>query len=509
MRALLSVYDKTNIVALGRGLVALGYEIVSTGGTLRALQEAGLPALAVAEVTGSPEILDGRVKTLHPTIHGGMQARRDDPAQMATLDAQGIVPIDLVAANLYPFAETVTDPRVAETDAIEQIDIGGPAMIRAAAKNFPGVIVLTNPGDYQPALDALQTGPFPLAERRRLAARAFAHVAAYDTVIADFLRDDSFPAELSIAGDKARELRYGENPHQRAAAYRRRLPGPARPGVLDAVRLTGKELSFNNLIDADAAWAAATAFDDPAVAIIKHAIPCGLACRNSVENAFAAALAGDPVSAFGGIVGLNRPLDGATARRLVDSFFEVVIAPAFDDDARKALRPKRNLRLLEMPASSPAASLASWDVRFIGGGMLVQDANDGPDDPTAWAVVSQRDPSAAEWADLRFAWRAVRFVKSNAIVIARDRALVGVGSGQPNRLVSVHLAAMTAGPRATGAALASDAFFPFADGVAAAAEAGVTAIVQPGGSIRDAEVIAAADAAGLVMVFTSIRHFRH
>lgn len=512
MRALLSVYDKTGIVELARGLIELGYELISTGGTMRALSAAGVPALQVATVTGSPEILDGRVKTLHPAIHGALLARRDDPAHLASLADHDITPIDLVAVNLYPFAETIAGSEVTINDAIEQIDIGGPTMIRAAAKNFPGVIVLTNPADYQPALDALRVGPVPLDQRRQLAARAFAHVAAYDTVVAAYLGDDTFPAELTIAGDKAMDLRYGENPQQRAAAYRRRVAAPTRPGVLEGAQLAGKALSFNNLLDADAAWNAATAFADPTVAIIKHAIPCGLASRDELEPAFAAALAGDPVSAFGGIVAANRRLDGATARQIVATFFEVIIAPGFDSDARDALAGKKQLRLLDMPAvfgPDGAGHAAPWDVRLIGGGFLVQEADAAADDPADWTVVTERQPSPAEWDDLRFAWQAVRFVKSNAIVLVRERTLVGVGSGQPNRLVSVRLAATNAGERATGATLASDAFFPFADGIEAAVAAGVTAFVQPGGSVRDAEVIAAADAAGVSMVFTGTRHFRH
>jgi phosphoribosylaminoimidazolecarboxamide formyltransferase/IMP cyclohydrolase len=512
MRALLSVYDKSNIVELARGLIDLGYEIVSTGGTLRAVEAAGVPVLAVAEVTGSPEILDGRVKTLHPAIHGGLLARRDDPAHLASLAAHDIAPIDLVAVNLYPFAQTIAAPDVTLTDALEQIDIGGPTMIRAAAKNFPDVIVLTNPADYRPVLDALRTATVTLTDRRRLAARAFAHVAAYDAVVADYLRDDEFPIELAVAGDKVQDLRYGENPQQRAAAYRRRVAGvPRLPrlGVLDAVQLAGKELSFNNLLDADAAWSAATAFPEPTVAIVKHAIPCGLAGRDALAEAFSAALEGDPVSAFGGIVAANRQIDGETARQLAEVFFEVVIAPGFDDEARDALVRRKQLRLLDMPAPESDSGPPPWDLRLIGGGFLVQDADDAADDPAGWRVVTQAQPDAAAWNDLRFAWRAVRFVKSNAIVLARDRALVGVGSGQPNRLVSVRLATAAAGDRAQGAALASDAFFPFADGVEAALAAGVTAIIQPGGSVRDAEVIAAADAAGVSMVFTGIRHFRH
>ena len=513
MRALVSVSDKTGVVDLARELVALGYEIVSTGGTLQTLTAAGLPVTPVAAVTAFPEILDGRVKTLHPAIHAGLLARRDDPDHRATLAAHGFVPIDLVVANLYPFARTVADRDVSLDDAVEQIDVGGPAMIRAAAKNFRHVVVLTDAADHASTLAALRQGGPDLPRRRALAAKAFAHVAAYDTVVADYLRgpdDPAFPDELSIAGRKVRDLRYGENPHQRAAAYRRLGAGLAPPGLLDATQLAGKELSFNNLLDADAAWRALAGFVEPTVAIVKHTIPCGLATRPRLDDAFAAALAGDPISAFGGIVALNRPVDGATAARLTDIFFEVVIAPGFDVAARDTLARKRDLRLLLLPPdpdhpSSPPA----WDVRPIAGGLLVQQADAVADDPAGWRVVTRRAPTDDEWADLRYAWAAVRRVTSNAIVLVRDRAVVGVGSGQPNRLESVRLATAKAGTRAAGAALASDAFFPFADGVEAAIGAGVAAVVQPGGSIRDREVTAAADAAGIAMVVTGVRHFRH
>jgi len=514
MRALLSVYDKSGVVELARGLVDLGWDVVSTGGTLRAIVAADVPATAVADVTGFPEILDGRVKTLHPAIHGGLLARRDDPGHMSELDRHGIVSISLVAANLYPFAATVRDPAVALDDAVEQIDIGGPALIRAAAKNFAAVTVLTDPTDYTTALNALRAGDVSVERRRTLAAKAFAHVSAYDAVVAEYLRsgeEERFPAELTFAGRKAQDLRYGENPQQRAAAYRRLVAGPSPPGVLDAIQLSGKELSFNNLLDADAAWAATRAFGEPTVAIVKHTIPCGLATRQTLTDAFAAALAGDPVSAFGGIVALNREVDGETARRMADTFFEVVIAPAFAAEARETLGRKKQLRLLRLDPGQQSNDRPrqSLDVRPIAGGLLVQDADDARDDPASWRVVTRRAPTESEWADLRYAWEAARHVKSNAIVLVKDRAVVGVGSGQPNRLESVAIAARKAGDRAAGAALASDAFFPFADGVETAAAAGVAAIAQPGGSIRDEEVIAAADAAGLAMVFTGVRHFRH
>jgi phosphoribosylaminoimidazolecarboxamide formyltransferase/IMP cyclohydrolase len=510
MRALLSVYDKTGIVAFGHGLTALGYELVSTGGTLAALRTAGLAVTAVSDVTGFPEILDGRVKTLHPHIHGGLLARRDDLDHLATLAEHEIAPIDVVAANLYPFAETVAQADVSLADALEQIDIGGPAMIRAAAKNFPDVAVLTDPADYSPALDVLRAGEPSLAWRRALAAKAFAHTAAYDTVAAEYLRDPGeWPAEVSFAGRLARPLRYGENLQQRAAAYTRQRAGPPAAGVLDAEQLAGKELSFNNLLDADAAWRAVQGFDEPAVVIVKHTIPCGLAVRGDLAAAFAEALQGDPVSAFGGIVALNRRVDAETARRLSEVFFEVVIAPGFADDALEQLDKKKALRLLAMPGFAECAPAADWDVRPIAGGFLVQTADDLPADPASWRVVTARPPDARERDDLVFAWQAVRHVKSNAIVLVRDRVLIGVGNGQPNRVESVRLAVGKAGERASGAVLASDAFFPFADGLEAAVAAGVTAAVQPGGSVRDDEVIAAADRAGLAMLFTGTRHFRH
>lgn len=511
MRALLSVYDKTGLVPFARGLAALGFELVSTGGTLTALEREGIPARAVQDVTGFPEMLDGRVKTLHPVIHGGLLARRDDPEHLRQIAEHAIAPIDLVAVNLYPFAATVADPKVADADAIEQIDIGGPAMLRSAAKNHPGVLVVSSPDDYAPVLAALEAGTVDAALRRSLAAKAFAHTAAYDATVAAYLTGplpEIWPAEISVAGQLTETLRYGENPHQRAAAYRRLIPGAAPKGVLDAVQLSGKELSFNNLLDADAAWAALRPFDDgPAVAIIKHTIPCGLAVRDNPLAAYQAALAGDPVSAFGGIVAINRPVADDLADAIAGHFFEVILAPAFSEGARERLGRKKALRLLKMPESANAIRV--WDLRAIAGGLLVQEPDDQAADYSTWRVVSQRQPTGIELDGLRFAWNAVRAVKSNGIVLASDRAIVGVGSGQPNRVESVRIAVRGAGERAAGSVLGSDAFFPFADGLEAAAAAGVTAAVQPGGSMRDAEVIAAADAAGMALVFTGVRHFRH
>jgi phosphoribosylaminoimidazolecarboxamide formyltransferase/IMP cyclohydrolase len=510
MRALLSVYDKTGIVPFARGLVALGAEVVSTGGTLAAIRGAGIPAMAVADVTGFPEILGGRVKTLHPRIHGGILARPGVPSDAAELATHAIARFDLVAVNLYPFEATVAAPDVSEAEAVEQIDIGGPAMLRAAAKNYSAVLPLCDPADFEPVLAALGGAGLDNGARRALAARAFAHTAAYDAAVAAWLLGDApvWPDELSVAGRKRLDLRYGENPHQRAAAYARVLPGAAPTGVLAAEQLAGKELSYNNLLDADAAWATVAPFAEPAVAIVKHTIPCGLALRDDLERAYAAALAGDPVSAFGGIVAANQPLDGATAAAIAERFYEVIVAPGFDEAALETLGRKKALRLLRIPGGS-GAGLRPPEVRSILGGLLVQEPDDLPDDPAAWTLVSRRAPTDTERADLAFAWQVVRAVKSNGIVLAKERALVGVGSGQPNRVESVRIALRGAGERAAGSVLASDAFFPFADGVEEAVRAGVTAIVQPGGSVRDAEVIAAADAAGAAMLVTGMRHFRH
>jgi phosphoribosylaminoimidazolecarboxamide formyltransferase/IMP cyclohydrolase len=510
MRALLSVYDKTGLVAFARGLASLGFEIVSTGGTKSAIAAAGIPVMAVSEVTGFPEMLEGRVKTLHPMIHGGILARRDVAGDVEALARHGITPFDLVAVNLYPFEATVAAPGVTMAEAVEQIDIGGPAMLRATAKNFRFVLPVCDPGDYPAILDGLSAGEIGLARRQALAAKAYAHTAAYDAAVAEWLRDPDagWPSEIAVAGRKTQDLRYGENPHQRAAAYRRVTAGGGPAGLLDAEQLAGKELSFNNLLDADAAWGAIRGFTDPAICIVKHTIPCGLAERATAAEAFDAALAGDPVSAFGGIVASNRPVDGAMAAAIADRFFEVIVAPGFDEAALDALGRKRALRLLRMPEAA-AGGRAVPDFRAIAGGLLVQDADTIADDPGAWRVVSKRQPDAAELANLAFAWRAVRAIKSNGIALAADRALVGAGSGQPNRLESVRIALRVAGDRARSAALASDAFFPFADGVEAAIAGGVTAVIQPGGSVRDDEVIAAADAAGIAMVLTGRRHFRH
>ena len=508
MRALISVYDKTGVVEFGRRIAAAGYELISTGGTHRTLtEEGGLQVRQVADVTGSPEILDGRVKTLHPVIHGGLLARRQSPEQMAELSSHGIDTIDLVAVNLYPFVATIRRPGVTLDEALENIDIGGPTMLRAAAKNFPSVAVVVDPDDYGWVADKLAGGGLSDDDRRGLAAKAFRHVSEYDSAVTGYLEaadEESLPSRLTITLDKVAGLRYGENPHQPGALYA--PPGESPAGIAGARQLHGRELSYNNLMDADAAWRTVSDFAEPTVAVVKHNNPCGLASRDSVAEAYQLAYEGDTVSAFGGIVAINRQVDAATAQAMDPIFYEVVIAPGYDGDALEILQRKRNLRILTAGAAQEGGAL---DLRPIAGGMLVQGADDIAEDPAEWKTVTEREPSAGERQDLAFAWKAAKHIKSNAIVFAKDRALVGMGAGQPNRVVSVHLSQRIAGDKAKGAVLASDAFFPFPDNIELAAEAGVTAIVQPGGSVRDEEVIAAADRAGLAMVFTGVRHFRH
>ncbi|MGC4192313.1 MAG: bifunctional phosphoribosylaminoimidazolecarboxamide formyltransferase/IMP cyclohydrolase [Thermomicrobiales bacterium] len=513
MRALLSVYDKTGVVDFARALLDLGYELISTGGTFTAISEAGLPVRQVADVTGSPEILDGRVKTLHPRIHGGLLARRDVPDHMAQLAEHDIEPIDIVASNLYPFERVVATPGASAEDIIENIDIGGPAMVRASAKNFASVLIVTSPDDYEAVIASLREGAPDLAFRRKLAAKAYAHVSAYDALIAQYLRDvdgTAFPDELSIPLRLAAMPKYGENPQQQAAAYRRLRPGTPERGLLDAELLVGDALSFNNYLDADAAWQAAQLLDGTGVAIVKHMVPCGLAQRESLVEAYIAAYEGDTVSAYGGIVALNRPVDATTATQMRKIKLDIIIAPDYDEDALASLSKKKGTRILRLAnrdATAPRSTTV--DVRPIGGGLLVQTPDNAQDDPTVWTVVTERKPTTAELRDMAFAWQAARLVKSNAIVFAKDDAVIGLGAGQPNRLESVAIAARKAGDRAQGAAMASDAYFPFADGIEQAIAAGVTAVVQPGGSIRDGDVIAAANAAGITMAFTGIRHFRH
>ncbi len=502
-RALLSVWDKTGLVDFARGLAEAGVELIASGGTAQALHEAGLPVTTVEDLTGLPTILGGRVKTLHPAIHGGILARATDE-DAATLAAQGWAAIDFVVVNLYPFEQTIARPGVTRAEAIEQIDIGGVALIRAAAKNASRVTVLVSPDDYGAVLDEVRaSGDTSPATRARLALKAFWRTAAYDAAIAAYLGaaapdGDALPDTLTLALPKALTLRYGENPHQQAALY-----APTGVGPLGGALLQGKALSYNNLLDLDAAWRCATDFGGTTMVIVKHLSPCGVAQGKTLAEAFMAALASDPVSAFGGVIAASAPFDHDAAEALGDLFVEAIAAPAFTDAARAALASRKNCRLLEM-GDQPAPA---YELRAVRGGVLAQtlDADQGE----AWQVVSRRVPTEAEMAALRFAWKAVAHVKSNAIVFAQGRATVGIGGGLPSRVDAVRLAAVKAGERARGAAMASDAFFPFPDGVEAAAEAGVTAVVEPGGSVRDEDVIAAADRRGVALVFTGVRHFRH
>lgn len=510
MRALLSVSNKDGIVELGQELASLGYELISTGGTWQALTDAGLEVLQVSDVTGSPEMLDGRVKTLHPKIHGGILARRDLETHREEMQAHEIVGIDLVASNLYPFESTVQNDGLTEQDVVEQIDIGGPAMVRAAAKNFAHVIIVTDPADYAAVISKLKDNTLSLQDRRQLAARAFGHVSTYDALVAEYLRGDqeSFPEELSIGMRLAKTPKYGENSHQDARAYTRLRAGKPVPGLLNAEVLKGDELSFNNYLDADAAWTAAQLFEDPTVAIIKHTVPCGLATRDSLEDAYLAAFEGDKVSAFGGIVALNRTVDLATADQMRKLKLDIILAPDYDADALAMLEKKKATRILKMP-NREGNRVPELDIRPINGGLLVQQPDIDAEDPTSWTVVTEKAPTDQEMADLQYAWRVIPQIKSNAIVFVKDQAIVGLGAGQPNRLESVAIASRKAGDHAHGAVMASDAFFPFADGIQEAIAAGVTAVIQPGGSLRDDEVIAAANEAGISMVFTGRRHFRH
>ena len=516
-RALISVSDKSGLVPFAQALAARGVEILSTGGSAAALRAAGVTVTEVSEHTGFPEILDGRVKTLVPQIHGGLLGRRDLPAHVAQMAQHGIAPIDLLAVNLYPFEATVARGASAE-DCVENIDIGGPALIRAAAKNHDFVTVLTEPEQYAEVLAELEArGGTTLPLRRRLAGAAYARTAAYDAAIAAWFaqqRQEAFPPRLTIAGSLRQTLRYGENPHQQAAFYASGL----RPGIATATQAQGKELSYNNLNDTDAAYECVAEFDAPTVVIVKHANPCGVASATSLAAAWDAAFRCDPVSPFGGIVALNRILDGAAAEKIAAIFTEVIIAPDADAEARAVLARKKNLRLL-LAGGLPDPAAAGLTFRSLAGGFLAQSRDAGRVAAGDLKVVTKRAPTAAELEDLLFAFRVCKHVKSNAIVYAKGGATVGIGAGQPNRVDSARIAAWKSeeaakaaglpGRLTEGSVVASDAFFPFADGLEAAVAAGATAVIQPGGSIRDAEVIAAADAAGVAMVFTGIRHFRH
>jgi phosphoribosylaminoimidazolecarboxamide formyltransferase / IMP cyclohydrolase len=543
-RALVSVFHKDGLDRLAAALAGAGVEVVSTGSTAATLEGHGLRVTRVEDLTGFPELLDGRVKTLHPKVHAGLLADRGKPGHQAELDAAGIAPFDLVVVNLYPFEETVADPDTDPALAVERIDVGGPAMIRAAAKNHAWVAVVCDPGDYPQVASALAAGGTTLQERRTLAARAFARTAAYDTAVTGWMDTQvaphppgpalhppgpvpgppvgerspageasvtghpqpPFPERLAVGGRLRQALRYGENPHQGAAFYA--SEGPGGPwGLGAAVQVAGKELSYNNLLDADAALALAAEHGErPFATIVKHTNPCGAAFGATLEEAYAGALEGDPVSAFGGVVGLSRPLDAATAKRVAGIFTEVVVAPGFDEEALAVLAGKPSLRLVRVDLARPSRWLA---VRSVAGGLLAQEPDPGADDPAGWAVQAGDPPGPELLADLALAWSVAGHVKSNAIVLARDGRVVGVGAGQQSRVDSVRIAVAKAGERAQGAAAGSDAFFPFADGVEALAAAGVVAVAQPGGSVRDPEVSAAAAAAGLTMLHTGRRHFRH
>ncbi|KKM10400.1 phosphoribosylaminoimidazolecarboxamide formyltransferase [Clostridiales bacterium PH28_bin88] len=537
-RAIISVSDKSGVVEFARELVGLGFEVVSTGGTAKTLKEAGVPVTYISDVTGFPEILEGRVKTLHPSVHGGILARRV-PEHLAQLEENRIQPIDVVVVNLYPFRETIAKPGVTLEEAIENIDIGGPTMVRAAAKNYESVAVVVNPKRYPEVLNELKDrGEVGSDLRFRLAVEAFTHTAEYDTAISAYLQlilqqsqgshlpsaqisavyekgrwDDpsaafkDIPANFLLAGDLVQELRYGENPHQRAAFYRE--PGATGASVATARQLQGKELSFNNIVDLEAAFSLVREFERPAAVIIKHTNPCGTAVGDNVAEAYTKAYNADPVSAFGGIVALNRPVDAATAGEMVKIFLEAVIAPGFDAGALEVFKTKENIRLMAAGDLSAGRAAGGFDLKKVSGGFLVQDLDIGTVPPEEWKVVTDQKPSPEEMQELLFAWKVVKHVKSNAIVVTNGGVTLGVGAGQMNRVGSARIALEQAGESARGAVLASDAFFPFADTVEEAAKAGITAIVQPGGSLRDEESIEACNRHGIAMVFTGRRHFKH
>jgi phosphoribosylaminoimidazolecarboxamide formyltransferase / IMP cyclohydrolase len=527
-RALISVHDKTGIVAFAQALTALGVEIVSTGGTAKLLREAGVPVRDVAEVTGFAEMLDGRVKTLHPRIHGGILARRDVPAHLAALEKHGIDPIDLVVASLYPFEQTVARADATRAEAIEQIDIGGPAMIRSAAKNHAGVAVVTAASQYQPVLDELRASGASIGEatRYRLAQEAFDRTAQYDAAIAAYLASEggeahplgsigsaapAFPSTFRVDAARVLSLRYGENPHQTAAFYRQ-VDAPA-VGLGSMKQLHGPELGYNNLLDFSAALSLLLEFDEPAAVVVKHTNPCGAALGGTVGAAMVRAKASDPVSIYGGIVGVNRTLDAAVVEALAGIFVEILFAPSYAPDALEELRrTKKKCRVFEIPCDRTALAPRLAEFRSVLGGLLVQSADLADLDPGTLQTVSKRAPTAAEREALRFAWRVAKHAKSNAVVLTTADQVIGVGAGQMNRVDSARLAVMRAqelGLETAATVCASDAFFPFRDGLDVVARAGVTAVIQPGGSLRDEEVIAAADEHGLAMVFTGIRHFRH
>jgi phosphoribosylaminoimidazolecarboxamide formyltransferase/IMP cyclohydrolase len=509
MHAIISVSDKSGVIDFAKGLKELGIEIFSTGGTKKSLEAAGVKIHSVSELTGFPEILDGRVKTLHPAVHGGILARRDLPQHLSELTQNRIEPIDMVVVNLYPFVETVSKPGVSLDEALENIDIGGPSMLRSSAKNFPSVLVLVDPGDYDTILQKLRQGSIDSEYRKRLAQKAFQHVALYDTAIAQYLNEEVFPEELTIALKKARSLRYGENPHQQAAFYVEQNVKQRQDGLASLERLGGPEISFNNLLDLDAALNVLSDFTAPTIAIMKHTNSCGLASHNDLAEAYRRALTGDPVAAFGGIVASNQPIDLDTAQEIDKSHYDAIVAPGYQKEALELLRQKQSLRLVKVDPYHPSPPEPHLDFRRVRGSFLAQMTDTLTESELKPRIVTKRQPSESELSDMLFAWKVVKGIKSNAIVIAKDKTLLGMGAGQPSRVVSVEIALKRAGDQVKDSVLASDAFFPFADGPELAIKRGVTAIIQPGGSVRDEEVIALVNKYNTAMVFTGVRHFRH
>ncbi|WP_144555310.1 bifunctional phosphoribosylaminoimidazolecarboxamide formyltransferase/IMP cyclohydrolase [Bacillus sp. X1(2014)] len=508
-RALISVSDKNGITEFAKELVSLGYELISTGGTKKALQEQGIPVLSVSDVTGFPEILEGRVKTLNPFIHGGLLAKQDDVNHQQQLDEHGIQAIQLVCVNLYPFQQTIAKPDVTVADAIENIDIGGPTMLRASAKNHQYVTVVVDPTDYQTVIDELKAdGTTTFETRRKLAAKVFRHTAAYDALIAEYmtnLSEEENPETLTVTYELKQTLRYGENPHQKAAFYKKPLGSTF--SIANAVQLHGKELSYNNINDADAALQIVKEFSAPAAVAVKHMNPCGVGTGETGFEAFTKAFEADPVSIFGGIIAFNREVDAETAAKLHEIFLEIIIAPSFSEEALTILTAKKNLRLLTIPFND--AKKPEFKMTTIEGGLLVQEQDRYTLEDANVTIATKRQPTDAEWAALKLGWKVVKHVKSNAIVVTSEDMTIGIGAGQMNRVGAAEIALKQAGSKAEGAALASDAFFPMDDTVEAAAKAGITAIIQPGGSIRDADSIKKADEYGIAMVFTGVRHFKH
>ncbi|WP_174615848.1 bifunctional phosphoribosylaminoimidazolecarboxamide formyltransferase/IMP cyclohydrolase [Virgibacillus ihumii] len=504
-RALISVSNKENVSDFAKGLTALDYEVLSTGGTLKVLQEAGVEAKAVEEITGFPEILNGRVKTLHPMIHGGLLAKRDNESHMKQLKEHGIDPVDIVVVNLYPFKQTIEQSGVTESDIIENIDIGGPTMVRAAAKSFADVSVIVDPDDYDSVLTSLKVDQLDFAERKRLAAKAFRHTAQYDALIANYFTEEEFPENYTVTYEKKQTLRYGENPHQNAAFYKNALD--TGMSLASATQLHGKELSYNNIQDANAALEIIADYGEPAAVAVKHMNPCGIGVAENLSQAFTRAYESDSTSIFGGIVACNRPMDAETAEKLGAIFLEIVIAPEFSEEAMAILTKKKNIRLLELEMKTGESSYHK--LTTVKGGVLVQSNDSGEVNENELTFPTEKKPSDQEVADLLFAWKAVKHVKSNAIVLARNKQTVGVGAGQMNRVGAAKIAIEQAGEKVKGSVLASDAFFPMPDTVETAAKAGVTAIIQPGGSKRDQDSIDMCNKYGISMAFTGMRHFKH